>query len=367
MPPWGLSAGLRKARELGRRTASLAFARAGMVEPRARYQPRAADATLILQRGPNPSTDYYLRPRLEPGRPSLIADLDSDPQHCAWLGDAGPQALMVVFCRYADERWLAALEARRARLARVALFMDDDLPAVAADAGLPRSVRGKVALHFSRHAERLSDLCSELWVSTPALAQRYRAARVLPPLPEADPPEPIADAGARVAYHGTDVHGAEQAFVLEVARRLAGLAPQASVELVGPPSLARRCTGLGHVEVTPQLPWPAYLERQSGRSAAICLAPLFAGPVNDARAPVKAFDAARLGAAALYADAPAYRSAVRDGIDGLLLPMDAAAWAEAIAGLLADPARRLSLARAARERLVALRAQGLRLPAAPGA
>jgi hypothetical protein len=82
---------------------------------------------------------------------------------------------------------------------------------------------------------------------------------------------------------------------------------------------------------------------------------------------VKAFDAARLGAAALYADAPAYRGFVREGVDGLLLPMRAEAWAAAVAALLADPARRLALATAAQARLAALWRHPGPLPASPAA
>ena len=125
--------------------------------------------------------------------------------------------------------------------------------------------------------------------------------------------------------------------------------------------------GMANVRIAPQLAWPDYLEAQSGQRAAISLAPLFASPLNDARAPVKAFDAARLGAAGLYADAPAYRGFVRDGVDGRLLPMEPAAWAEAIIELARDPARRLALAAAARERLVGMMRADPRFPPAPGA
>jgi hypothetical protein len=366
----GLSAGVRKARELGRRSLSLAVRRPGMVVPRARYPSRPVDGVLVLQRGPNPSTDYYLRPRLAGGdAPLEVLDLADPPAASALLAPGGPGSLMVVACRYADPRWLDALEAARGRLARAAFFMDDDLPGMMADAALPRAARGKVALHFGEHVERLGALAGEVWVSTAALAERYPASRpaVLAPVPEAEPPAPGPDAPLRAVYHGTDVHGAERRFVLEVAARLAALVPEARVELTGDAALRREAAGLGNVEVEPQLPWPAFLERQRGRRAAVSLAPLFPSAVNDARAPVKAFDAARLGAAGLYADAPAYRGFVRDGVDGLLLPMRADAWAEAVAGLLRDPVRRLELARAAQARLVALWREPGPLPPAPAA
>ena len=350
------------------RAMSLAFARPRLVHPAAHYEPRTSDGILVLQRGENASTDYYLRPRLQrAGMPGAIADLADAPDRCAMLGPGGAEALTVVFCRYASPGWLEALERARERLARVVLFMDDDLPAVVRDHELPSAARGKVALHFSAHAERMSGLCSELWVSSEVLAQRYAAAgaRLLAPLPEAEPPEPSEAALQRVVYHGTDVHAPERRFVLEVARRVAGQAPSIPFEIVGDEALARAASSCASVTVVPQRPWADYLAAQAHERAAISLAPLFASVVNEARAPVKVFDAARLGAAGLYADAPAYRGFVRGGHDGLLLPMDPDAWAAAIVALAADPARRVGLAAAARGRLVGMLAADGGFPSAP--
>ena len=197
MPPLGLSAGVRKARELGRRTFSLAFASPRMVNPQGHYDVRACDGILVLQRGENPSTDYYLRPRLEQAAsaPVCLADLEASPDDCGLLAPAGAQALMVILCRYGAESWLNALGARRERLSRVVFFMDDDLPAMMRDPGLPRSVRGKAALHFGAQADAISAIASEVWVSTPVLADRYAgiAPSVLTPMPEADPPAPVID------------------------------------------------------------------------------------------------------------------------------------------------------------------------------
>src|SRR3954469_4862155 len=108
MPALGLSAAIRRASEAGRRMAALTLARPAMVTPGARYAGGAPDAVLILQRGDNPSTDYYLRPRLEAeGLPSAIVDIRSDPAACALLTRS--EAPLVIVCRYVSRRWLAAL------------------------------------------------------------------------------------------------------------------------------------------------------------------------------------------------------------------------------------------------------------------
>jgi hypothetical protein len=365
MPPLGFSTAIRKARELGRRSLALAGARPRMVVPGARYAPRPHDAVLVIQRGPNPSTDYYLRPRLErETAPWVVADLDGRPQDAPLLRDA--QSLLVVICRYVSGPWLDALQAARPRIARVALFLDDDLPAMIADPTLPGSVRGKVAEHFGRHVERLDGLVSEVWLSTPALAERYPdRALVLEPVPESEPAAPSPPGELRVVYHGTDTHPEEREFVVEVARELARRGSPTRVEVTGDARLRAAAAGLPNLEVVPQLAWPDYLAAQAGRSAALLLAPLSDTAVNAARAPVKAFDAARLGAAGLYADAPPYRGFVRPGADGLLLPMQPAAWADAVEALLVDAERRRALAAAAAERFAALRAGRGALPAPP--
>jgi hypothetical protein len=335
---------------------SLALSRPRMVIPGADYPQRVSDGILVLQRGENASTDYYLRARLQSsGLRSEIADLTQDPGQSALMARGGPEALTVIFCRYASPAWLEALEAARDRFTRVVFFMDDDLPAMMRASDIPSAARGKVALHFAAYADRLGALCSEVWVSTAELARRYpdARARILGPLPEVEPPA-AAPAGADlVVYHGTDVHDRERRFTLEVARLLEAGSPGALIEVAGDKPLERRAATSENVRIVPQLAWPDYLAAQAGRTAAISLAPLYPSQLNDARAHVKAFDAARLGAAGVFADAPAYRGQVRHGEDGLLLPMQPAAWAEAIAALLADPARRARLAETARGRLTA--------------
>lgn len=360
-----LSATIRKASEFGLRGLSLALTKPCMVTPEGRYPARAHDAILILQRGDNASTDYYLRPRLQgEAVAAVIADLGSRPRDCAVLAQA--QALLVIVCRYVSGPWLEALEGAGSRLARVAFFADDDLPAMMRDRSLPPAVRGKVARNYGRHARRLSALSSEVWLSTQALADRYpqARARVLSPLPEAAYPDPSVDVPPLVAYHSTDVHGAERRFVVEVARILTARAPQIMIEITGDVVLSRQCAGLSNVRIIAQAPWPAYRDCAGRTQAAVSLAPLVSSSVNTARAPVKAFDAARMGAAGLYADTQPYRGFVRDGVDGLLLPMQPQAWAEAIVALIGDPARRLALAVAAHQRLAAMRREAGGLPEA---
>jgi hypothetical protein len=287
-----------------------------------------------------------------------MADLADDPAACAALDPARTGRSWVVICRYADARWLKALRAARGRLAGVALMLDDDMPAMVGDPALPGSYRRHVLFRHLAHAPGLERTVSEIWASTPVLADLYGARVILDPLPEADPPEPPAGPPRLAVYHAGASHRAERRFVLAVA----ALAPSVAFEVAGPPEPAP-----GNVTFVPERTWPAYRDAQRGRSAMVALAPLLPSRVNAARAPVKAFDAARLGAAGLYAGVEPYRGFVRDGVDGRLLPMRPEAWAEAILALVDDPAAGRALAGAARERLLALRRTASPFPGAAGA
>jgi hypothetical protein len=300
MPALGLSATIRKASEFGLRGLSLALTTPRMVSPQARYPSRPHDGILFLQKGDNASTDYYLRPRLPANLPVEIIDLDS-PREPKLLREC--EAMLVIVCRYICAGWLADLYDTPQLISRVAFFADDDLPGMMADRSLPFAVRGKVARHYGRYADWLSRFSSEVWFSTPALAARYPQARatVLAPVPEADYAPPPPNVPPIIAYHSTDVHAAERLFVIEVARLLSDRAPEIVFEMTGDAATRRQCADLANVRVLTQAPWPAYRDGAGRAPAALSLAPLLPSAVNEARAPVKAFDAGRMGAAGLFA------------------------------------------------------------------
>lgn len=313
---------------------------------------RAPDRVLILQAGPNASVDYYLRPRLkQSGLDGAIVNLDQDPASVDMLGRGG---VAVIVCRYINRPWLEALRQLRPGLSRIVYFVDDDLAAMLDDPSLPWKARGKVAFGFDRHRPALETLVDEVWVSTPTLADRFPAgAHVAAPIPCDLPADPLENPPSRVVYHGTDVHGPERRFVLEIARVFQTIRPQVRFEITGDSQLQKLSSGLSNVDVVSQLSWPDYLAAQRGRSAAVFLAPMMTSRTNASRAAVKRFDAARLGACGVFADAEPYASAVRNGIDGLLVSMVMSDWVSAIARLFESPDLRLSIARAARDRIAA--------------
>lgn len=322
---------------------------------------------LILQHGPNPSTDIYLRRRLAaPGMPpSTIVDIGRERPADHELGPAadGSRAFVVI-CRYITGTWLGALERARDGLAGLAYFTDDDLPAMMADASLPARYRFRIWHRYGRFRRRLSTLADEIWVSTAVLAQRYESegAKLVPPL---FVPAPRVVRGAtdsvRLFYHGTAAHRREIAWLADVVAEVQRRRGDTRFELFGRGAVARLYRDTGRVTVRPPLAWPAFFDH-SVHQQDIGLAPLFASAVNAARAPVKFFDITRVGAAGLYSDTAPYAGFLRDGVDGLLLPDDPAAWADAIVALASDPERRRMLAAAARARCETINRAAAPLP-----
>jgi len=323
-------------------------------------------SVLVLEAGRNASTDYYLAPRLrvDPAQPWRVVDLDTPPQETDFPTQS---RTWVVICRYVNAQWLSALEAARDRLAGVTLFFDDDLLAMMAARDLPLSLRLKVAGLHGRFTERLSRLVSEIWASTPALAATAHATAVLPPVPFDAPAQPRRDPPPVVAYHGSVTHDPERRFLAEVAAQLDRLGSKARLQIAGGIFAHLSFARLSNTKVKSQQAWPDYVARQRAESAALFLAPLAESPVNGARAHVKVYDAARMGAVGLYADRDPYRQRIVDGKDGLLLPMDPGVWAAAIDTLIGDPDTRLRMAEAAYARIVAERSRITPLPLRPAA
>lgn len=296
---------------------------------------------LVLTEGENPSLAYFVRPLLlAGGHDCVLADCHKAPPTAA-----GFDAVIVI--RYLPAAWDGFLAQVRRDGKPVAYLMDDDLLDRRAHAGLPLRYRFKIERLACLRRRAIESLCSEFWVSTPYLAGKYAAWQPL--LVEAAPPpfEPMVS----VCYHGTASHAAEQDWLFALVAELQSRCMQTHFSIVGDAGINRRFRSLPRVTVLHPMPWPTYLAYTATHHCDIALAPLLPGAFNAARGATKFIDFARMGAAGIYADVPPYRGHVRDGVDGLLLPMEPEAWLAAIIALAGDAARRQAIATAARDRL----------------
>jgi len=324
--------------------------------PHAAAGPDAPTAVLVLQAGPNPTVDYFIWPRLEASGAELrweIVNLDTPPHSVLLASQAG---VHVIVCRYINPAWLDFLERHDAQLHGVTYLVDDDLPAMLRDRTIPASARGRIVRDYARHRPRLERLATSVWTTSRALADvmPHQPERILDPCPDKDPPLRGDRPPPLVVYHGGATHGAERRFALEIARLLERNRPDIRFEIADP-QVRRLTRRASNTELAPCVDWESYARAQQGRHVAVMLAPLFDTAVNRVRAPVKFFDATRLGAAGLYADAPAYREFVQPDHDGVLLPMNVPVWAEAVERLIDDEALRGRLVSNAQHRVRAMR------------
>lgn len=309
----------------------------------ARWRPirRPVDPTepvrrwLVLQQGPNPSTDYYIRPRAEAsGCPVAYRHIDQD----APAADDLLPGTRVVIVRYLTPAWAQALRQHQAALAGIVYFMDDELLDPQAWKGLPAPYRQKLQRYCGRLHRTLAELVTEYWGSTAPLCARHAGLgmRLVPPLPLAEdagrqPIRPVPGEPVQIFYHGTSVHLDEMRWLRPVIAQVLSACPLAHFEVIGDHEVNRLFRDLPRTRVLHPMSWPNYLSHCRAMRGHIGLAPLLPGQFNAGRSHTKVHDIARCAAQALCAnqapyDVPAGQWAQRP----LLLTMQAGQWVDAL-------------------------------------
>lgn len=327
--------------------------------PSGRYGKQPSVHLLILEQGPNPTTDYYLRPRLttlDPP-PTTIANIDAAPASVPIR-----PGTFVVIVRYINGRWVRHITRHQAFLSGCAYLMDDDLPDAWRSRQLPLRYRWKIQRLFLSQRAALARICDRVWVSNQYLADRYASsgALVLTPLPlvrRPDHPEPLT-----YFYHGTASHAPEHVWLLDIVRGVQAATQGLTFVTLGPAPLGRRYARVPRVLALHPLSWPGYLDALPAMRHDIGLAPLLETRFNQARSHTKFFDFTRLGAVGIYSEVPPYAQFIRHGVDGLLVANDPGAWHRAILDLAGCHERRHAMLDAARRRVDHLMAAGHSLP-----
>lgn len=310
----------------------------------ARYEraPHEATGWLVLEQGPNPSSDYYVRPRIgQDGLPVRWRHVEKDVPGAE---DLAP-GTRVVIVRYLTPAWAAALRHARHGLAGVVYFMDDELLDPSAWKTLPATYGKKLDRLCLQQAGAIAELVSEYWGSTPVLCERHaeRAMRLMPPLPLPEdagrtvrpvvPGEPV-----QIFYHGSAVHLDEMRWLRPVIAEVLSACPLAHFEVIGDQAVNRLFRDLPRTRVLHPMSWPNYLSHCRAMRGHIGLAPLLPGDFNAARSITRVFDIARCGAVFLGAESGPYL-----GIGGVhrnvtTLPMEADVWTEHLLARVGSPA-----------------------------
>lgn len=308
--------------------------------------------------GENPSFDYYFAPRfgLHPSPPVRRFDLFAFPEQIA---EAVAPGTFLIFCRYLNRNWLKAVRAGRNRLAGIGLFVDDDIVAMVMAPELAWLYRLKIFYRALGPSWAIRPHLNRVWVSTPYLAERWKAMSpvVMPPLADVMDlsTEPISTGHTVIGLHAGGSHRADKIWFEPVVRGVLAAAPNVTFEIVAENASDWTWRGDPRVRVIPFQSWPRYRADTAGLGRDLLLAPFRPTAVNAARAEVKRIDAARCGAALLVADPNVYQVSAEEAALGMVVPVDVASWTTAILTLADDRPRRAALVKLNREKLIAVR------------
>jgi GT2 family glycosyltransferase/glycosyltransferase involved in cell wall biosynthesis len=240
--------------------------------------------------------------------------------------------------------------------------LDDDLlniPLTHADAAELRPKARTVQLML-RHA-------TQVWVSTPALAQSIASVRddavvlpnalderlwLLPPRPPRPPGSPL-----RILCMGTQTHGGDFALIQPGLERLKDVfGDRVTIDMLGVTGRGDLPSWINRLSMTPNghASYPGFVNWITQQPAwDIGLAPLADTAFNRGKSSIKTLDYAALGMPVLASDVAAYRGSLADGAGGMLLPNEPHAWYAALSWLRRDPAALARLAEGARAAFVA--------------
>lgn len=315
-----------------------------------------AQRCYIVEERCNPSSDFFVLPFLQRKGLELVrCRFDELPSRGALQGAD------IVFVRYVPSAWLRLISSAEKQIGSISLFMDDDLFSWPAFARMPLRYQQKL-LRLSWSRQRwLRSIGAELLVSTPYLQKRYadwQPKLLQPQVPQAlaslldrdDAPHSVNNP-ITLFYHGSASHGADLKWLRPVIERVLAADERLVFEVIGNAAVNELFRGLPRVHVLHPMKWNAYQALLGRPGRCIGLAPLLDSPFNRARSHTKFLDITLAGAVGIYAAGSVYGGVVRDGENGLLLPMDQDVWVEGILRLAKDAPLRAEMLSGARTQL----------------
>ncbi len=286
--------------------------------------------TYIVEEGPNPSTDYFVRPALANYPQTII--------QCSWSELPTSDALQdatVIFVRYVPANWRRLIES--VPKVRIIYFMDDDLFDTRVTRGQSWRYRYKLARLGAWQQTWLEKMHAEYWVSTPWLQEKYKHLA-----PKVIQPKPIAQKEqlCRVFYHGSASHADEIRWLHPIIQTVLKENEQIVFEIIGDAATNRLYRNLPRVNVVNPMKWPAYQAFISMPGRDIGLAPMLDSAFNQSRSHTKFFDITRANAAGIYAEHGPWNKILTNEVNGLLIPSEPTDWIDTIQRLSADEALR---------------------------
>ncbi|ADN74652.1 conserved hypothetical protein [Ferrimonas balearica DSM 9799] len=268
----------------------------GLFQPQSRETSNKIERTWVVSELNTPTMDYYFRSRQHRFRryQELCSRQLPEKGHPLWTAANA----RVILSRNVPLRWLHALNALSVKPASIVWFIDDDIPGAHQDKSLPDDYRKRLSKWYTQAYPLLQSLCTEVWVSTRYLAEKYALPdqSVLPPLQLSSP----CNSMVKCFYHGSSSHTLEWAFIHQFVTAVQARYPNTWFELIGDHSLKRRFKGVPRVTIIHPLDWQNYQALIQSRRMDIGLVPLYDSPFNRARSHTKMLDIHRQGAIGIY-------------------------------------------------------------------
>lgn len=288
----------------------------------------------ILQAGSNPTSDYYIKPKIE--RLGCTFEIES-LTNCPGVFRKSNKLVIV---RYLTHAWAKWLYAHREYFSEIVYFMDDELLRPKTWETLPIPYRKKLAENYAILRHWLPKIATSYWVSTDTL--QYTNPEIKPlvvgpsPLPgDYSLSKRSADQSRRnlIFYHASFSHYHEFTWLKPLMERILAQHPSVQFELIGDIQINRMFRELPRTRILHPMSWDSYLSYTSSVSGGLGLAPLLDSSFNSARSTVKQLDICRMGATGLYTEGSAYARGA-DRLNSLYAPNIHDAWEREITAWL---------------------------------
>lgn len=286
----------------------------------------------ILQSGSNPTTDYYIKPKIKDQKEKyILLDINSEPDL------VGQNINKVVIVRYLTEAWAKWLYHHREKFTQVIYFMDDELLRPSAWTTLPKNYRAKLEQNRKILRTWLPRLACTYWTSTIKLQQdnvELNAQVVSPVQLESGTVQTIrpVDPSRKklIFYHASASHQAEFLWIKPIISEILSSNSDASFEIIGDLEINRMYRNLPRTRILHPMSWPNYLHYTQSVTGGLALAPLLETEFNRARSTVKAYDIERMNADAIFTEDSAYTQNISTSLKHRIVPNSNAAWTSAI-------------------------------------
>lgn len=299
------------------------------------------DQILVINRIPSSTADIYLCPRLKNARlPVTFINLRKHlPDSNYFTGKT-----FVIISRYINKPWCEALNAYRDSLSGIAYLMDDDIPEAGYDLTLPPGYAIGLAWFFFKYHNRLQELSSELWVSSPYLFEKYKSevTHLIEPIFIAKERSSAAKQNegehrpVTIFYHAQRPHYRDNLWLKDIIVEIQKRYDHTVFETFGGEKVRDAYKTIPRTHVLKRFNWQEYLDFCAQQDHDIGLAPLTNGAFNRARSINKLFDISRCGGAGIYSNSEPYSNVIDNGKTGVLCDQKAEDWINAISSLVED-------------------------------